>query len=295
VNPIVTVYIPTRNRLALLQKALHSCLAQTVKELQIFVVDDASTDGTSAYIRSVINNDPRITYIRNETAQGAPRARNIALKQATGAYVTGLDDDDYFMEDRIEKLLKAHLHGRTASVASQDFAIRGEGDTPRVKLWKPKMITMNDLKYYNCLGNQVFASKDVFQRLGGFDPDLSSAQDYDLWLRLVREFGPVQIVQEPLQVVLLSNSHKRIGNSHNKNAGYQAFLKKHESWVSRDAQLVQRFLMLPSEGVGDGPHALITAVRSGAPFHVWKEILRRIVSQKIHKSPIAVENSAQPH
>jgi glycosyltransferase involved in cell wall biosynthesis len=275
--------MPTRNRLALLQKALESCLRQTVRELEVFIVDDASDDGTSEYVQAMKNSDPRITYVRNDSPQGAPKARNIALTRAAGVYVTGLDDDDYFMEDRIEKLLRAHRSGKAASVASQDLVIRRPGDLPRVKLWKPEMITSRDLNYYNCLGNQVLTSKDVFQRLGGFDPDLKSAQDYDLWIRLVRAYGPVHIVQEPLQVVLLSNGHARIGNSTTKNAGYQAFLRKHEAWSSQDAQLVQKYLMLPSSRAGDGLYALAAASRSGAPYHVWKEILKRMVSKGIKK------------
>jgi glycosyltransferase involved in cell wall biosynthesis len=283
VEPIVTIYIPTRNRLALLQKALNSCLRQTVRELEIFIVDDASEDGTLEYIQSMRNKDPRITYARNETPLGAPTARNLALTKAAGTYVTGLDDDDYFVEDRIEKLLRLHQESQAASVASQDYCIRRQGDLPRVRLWKPEVISLDDLKYYNCLGNQVLASKELFQNLGGFDPSLTSAQDYDLWIRLVRAYGPVHIVQEPLQVILLTNSHPRIGNSSTKYTGYEAFLQKHNAWSSQDAQLVQRFLMLPSDSAGDSVRAIVAAFRSGAPYHVHREILRRMMSQNIRR------------
>jgi glycosyltransferase involved in cell wall biosynthesis len=270
----------------MLQKAVESCLQQTVKDIQIFIVDDGSTDGTQDYALAMLNQDHRIRYVRNDVSQGAPTARNIALREAAGVYVTGLDDDDYFLDRRIERLLAAQQQGRTASVAAQDFVIRDKDKVPKVKLWKPDTITIDDLKYYNCLGNQILAPKDVFNRLGGFDPNLPAAQDYDLWIRLVSSYGPVHVVPEPLQVILLTNGHHRIANSGKKHEGYEAFLTKHAAMASPDVRFIRRFLMFPSASVTDGARALASARRAKAPYHVWQEVLKRIVSQQISKTPL---------
>lgn len=101
--PPVSVMIATRNRLALLQRALRSVFAQDYSKLEILIVDDASEDGTSDYIRS---HYPDIRLFRFEENRGLVTARNLMMREAQGEYIFSIDDDAYFLnQDAISKVV----------------------------------------------------------------------------------------------------------------------------------------------------------------------------------------------
>src|SRR3954466_15167188 len=100
---LVSVYIPTRNRRALVERAIKAVLEQDYRELEVIVVDDASTDDTPAFLKAAAAADSRLTFFANDRPSGAPAARNRAIAAAKGAFVTGLDDDDYFEPTRSEE------------------------------------------------------------------------------------------------------------------------------------------------------------------------------------------------
>jgi glycosyltransferase involved in cell wall biosynthesis len=114
----VSVYIPTRNRVDLLAAAVRSVLAQQFTDLELIVVDDASTDGTVLFLESITREDRRVRALRNESPRGAPASRNKAITQATGDFITGLDDDDTFEPQRLSA-----LHDCWASYARHDIAV----------------------------------------------------------------------------------------------------------------------------------------------------------------------------
>src|ERR1700733_12057469 len=98
---LVTIYLPTRNRVDLLAKAVDSVLRQTHNEIELIVVNDASTDATADFLcqRSLV--DSRLIHFNNAVARGAPASRNLAIDKAKGALVTGLGDDDKFLPARL--------------------------------------------------------------------------------------------------------------------------------------------------------------------------------------------------
>src|SRR5690606_27763972 len=106
-NPLVTVYIPTYNRVELLKRAVDSVRNQTYKNLEIIIVDDCSKDSTHEYLAEISKKDSRIKYFIKEKNSGACVSRNIAIKNAKGDFITGLDDDDYFTLDRVEIFVKS--------------------------------------------------------------------------------------------------------------------------------------------------------------------------------------------
>ena len=64
-KPLISVVLPTHNRVSLLEKAIHSVLRQTEKDFELIIVDDASTDQTSEFLNQFVENDTRITVIKN--------------------------------------------------------------------------------------------------------------------------------------------------------------------------------------------------------------------------------------
>lgn len=110
----VTIMIPTFNQAAFIREAIDSALAQTYKNLEVIVGDDASTDATPEIVAKI--NDPRLRYVRNTCNLGrAANYRNLLYKHAAGDYVVNLDGDDYYTDpDFIKEAVK--LIDRTQSV-----------------------------------------------------------------------------------------------------------------------------------------------------------------------------------
>lgn len=80
----------------MLKEAIESVLAQSLKDLEVLVVDDCSTDGTEEFVKNI--HDERVHYFRNESNSGSEASRNLGFRNAKGKYITFLDDDDYFTD-----------------------------------------------------------------------------------------------------------------------------------------------------------------------------------------------------
>jgi glycosyltransferase involved in cell wall biosynthesis len=107
-DPLVSVVVPAFNAAAYLGAALDSLRAQTVRELEIIVIDDGSSDDTAAVARRHASEDPRVCVISRETPSGRPAsARNAGLRVARGKYIALLDADDTCVPTRIEKQARA--------------------------------------------------------------------------------------------------------------------------------------------------------------------------------------------
>lgn len=121
----VSVIIPTFNRAALLPQAIDSALRQTLRDVEIVVVDDGSTDETPAVARQYGN---RITYLR-QSNRGVNAARNAAVTRSTGEFVALLDSDDVYMPHALELLTGLLTRFPKSGFAYADFLIL-RGDSP---------------------------------------------------------------------------------------------------------------------------------------------------------------------
>ena len=101
---MISVIIPTHNRLKMLKRAISSVEKQTFKNYEIIIISDGSTDGTNDYSCSIKND--KIKFYINETSKGASGARNIGLDHAKGDYIAFLDDDDEWFVNHLELLFQ---------------------------------------------------------------------------------------------------------------------------------------------------------------------------------------------
>lgn len=105
---LVSIVMPTHDRAALVARAVRSVLAQTWQELELIVVDDASTDSTPSALASLAQEDERIRIVRRERSQAAGNLvnpRNAGLEVARAEYVGFLDDDDRYRPEFVERML----------------------------------------------------------------------------------------------------------------------------------------------------------------------------------------------
>lgn len=226
----VTVYIPTKNRASLVRRAITSVQLQTHENWRCIVVDDGSTDNTSFVIQEFAS-DSRIEYIRLDEPRGACAARNLAILSSDTEFVTGLDDDDMFLPNRLQDMITEI--GSDQAIGSQDIIIN---EQTAFKTKRFNFVNYRMIERRNCVGNQLLMRRKFVRSMGGYDEGLTSNQDYDLWLRIIAEIGELRLVDKPGQIISDFASDDRITtNAQRRVAGYDAFIKKHQHRMSNKA------------------------------------------------------------
>ena len=104
-KPVVSVVVPVFNARRWIESTLQSALAQTLKKIEVIVVDDGSTDDTAGIVESFIRSDPRVRMIRIQNA-GVGAARNTAIKASVGEFIAPLDADDLWDPSKLEKQVR---------------------------------------------------------------------------------------------------------------------------------------------------------------------------------------------
>ncbi len=194
----VSVIIPTRDRAAMLPRALDSVLAQTRAPEEVIVVDDGSLDDTTALLA---RRYPGVTCLR-QPHRGVSAARNAGIGHARGTWLAFLDSDDAWLPHKLERqleLLAREPHWRI--VHCEEIWIRhGRRVNPMKKHAKAGgWIFERCLPLCVISPSAVMIHREVFAAVGCFDENLPACEDYDLWLRICCRH-PVAFIEEPLIV-----------------------------------------------------------------------------------------------
>lgn len=207
---LVTALITTHNRLGLLKRAIEGVYAQTYENMELIVVDDASTDGTKEYCETL---PLRYIYITKAESKGGNHARNLGIKAAKGEYVAFLDDDDYWLPTKIEKQValieskdcelvhcgkRLETVGKNGTITYRDTLPNPlhYGDMRRKILWVICTTTSN-----------ILAKRQALLEVGLFDENLRFWQEYELTIRMAQR-KPFYFVNEPLSVYRVDTTDK---------------------------------------------------------------------------------------
>lgn len=202
-SPQFTVVVPTRNRRQLLLRTLGTVLGQEAVDLEVVVVDEGSTDGTSAAVSAL--GDARVVVVRHEQPRGVAAARNAGLARAQGEWVAFLDDDDLWAPTKLSRQLEAVEADGEARWACVGCVVV-DGDLGLLEAEEPpgeRDIAALSLAY-NMIpggGSGVMASRALLSATGGFDPALRNLADWDMWARLAQQ-SPLASVARPLMAYL---------------------------------------------------------------------------------------------
>lgn len=205
--PAVSVIIPTFNRAAMVRRAIESVRAQTFTDWELLVVDDGSTDGTEAIARSFQSEGLPLIYLQ-QAGQGQFAALNAGLSKASGTYVAFLDDDDWWLPEKLATQMA--LLKEQPSLGFVYCAMRIYTDGHEIGKLKPEWPgedTYEGLLQHNFIPMATLVRRSCIDEVGGFDPMLGLAGDYDLWLRIgLRHF--FRSTQEPLAIVRQHGGNK---------------------------------------------------------------------------------------
>lgn len=186
-EPVVTVLMAVHNDLRFLPEAVQSILGQSFTDFEFLIVDDASSDGSADYLRSL--RDPRVRLLRNGTNLGLTRSLNIGLDTCRGRYVARMDADDVSERARLARqvaFLEANDQVGVLGTGRTLIDERGAkvADAPAVAgraavLWK--MMLGNAFAHPS-----VMLRRDVLERHAlRYDETYQTAQDYELWVRIL--------------------------------------------------------------------------------------------------------------
>jgi len=301
-----------------LAAAIESVLAQTFEQFELLLVDDGSTDGSSAIARTYAGRDPRVHYTRQENAgQGA--ARNAGIGVARGEAVAFLDQDDLWLPNKLARQLP--LVDDITVIYSDTYILR-DGERRREERlsdhldgW-PVPATLESL----IVGNTIpvltaLLSRRLLLAHGGFtsDPALKGVDDYDLWLRLAATGVTFSYVREPLAVYRVHEaamSADLVGMASARLALFEKLAAQgtgtqttaFRSRVRRERRVLATELwrrgssVIAREGVPAGRPDLVRAVRAAPTW--WRcwvlavllavpPVLQRIAQRSAARRPLA--------
>jgi glycosyltransferase involved in cell wall biosynthesis len=210
--PRVSVIIPTHSRPRLLLRAIASA-KEAGSDIEIIVVDDASTDETAEVCKKLDG----IKYVRLERNQGVAGARNVGILESSGEYIAFLDDDDLRFPGSLDVQAQALDENPEAGficgamvMADQNYQPTGEVVTPRSAggdvFWE--LLELD----FPIMGLSALIRKECFLRIGLFNRRLDGIDDWDMFVRIA-ELYPVVIHKQPVGLYRQPTARSAQGSS----------------------------------------------------------------------------------
>ena len=199
---MISVVIPSYNRLPLLQQAVESVWRQTCDQVELILADDGSTDGTEGFGQALAADKPGVHYLRQERSGKPGQVRNAGAGLAGGKYLAFLDSDDLWQPEKLARQLGFFERNPEIRIChTREVWLRGgkEVSQARQRHARSGHIFPDALKKCIIGPSTVMLERSLFEELGGFREDLEIAEDYELWLRLTARV-PVGYIDSPLVI-----------------------------------------------------------------------------------------------
>lgn len=230
---MISVIIPMYNREKSIKRSVDSVLNQTYKNIEVFVIDDGSTDNGKNIINSY--SDERLHLISYEKNRGANYARNLGIKNAKGDYIAFHDSDDEWVSNKLEVQLEYMLSRELKASFSPYIIASSEKIVPSdyQKYCEDYQFVKSELRRHNIIGTPtLIVSQEVIRTIGMFDEQMTRLQDYEYVIRVVQKF---EIGCCPEILVFVDCDGERISNSSIKfEESLQLLIEKHSDFLDLD-------------------------------------------------------------
>ena len=229
---MVSVVLTTYNRPKLLFRALESVKVQTFQPKEIILVDDSSDKNATDFIKKCLSDD--IIYLRHKRNLGLAAARNTGLRHAKGDFIAYLDDDDIWMPTRLESQVKhwesLPVEKRKQLACIQVGAELVDTNGNRLNIYLPK----NHGNLKKCIirdGAATISScflfvKKALLRVNGFDEDLISGIDDDIWMSLAEAGYSNEVIPKPLVRIIRDDRKSMMGDINSRITGVEQYVNK---------------------------------------------------------------------
>lgn len=192
-NSLISIVIPCYNDAQYIGQSVASALNQTYPYKEVIVVDDGSNAETKAVLKKL---EPTITRLITQENQGQSKARNIGINEAKGNYILVLDSDDFFEPTFCEKACLILNDVNIKMVASYMVRFNENGKMDEYHHFGGDIATL--ILNNQATGSVLFRKKD-FMRIGGYDEKMRNGfEDWEFYIRLLKDGGEVFIIKEPL-------------------------------------------------------------------------------------------------
>jgi glycosyltransferase involved in cell wall biosynthesis len=211
-TPVVSVVVPTFNRLEFLLPAIESVFAQTLADWELIIADDGSSAATRAYLQT-LHAAPHVKVILLSHTGKPGVVRNAALREAQGEYVAFLDSDDLWLPEKLETQIASLRRHATRKWSYTRFALVDGSGNPsapgRSRNWPAPSgwILEKLLKEETVIAlPSVVVLRQMLEQLGAFDEELVMCEDDELWFRLAAH-SEIDGVDAPLTLVRRHGQH----------------------------------------------------------------------------------------
>ena len=179
-NNLVSIILPTYNGSRFISQSIESCLSQSYRNIELIVVDDASTDNVSDIVNEYARKDSRVNYVKHEKNMKLPNALNTGFAKSMGEYLTWTSDDNIYKHNAIEVMvdyLTSNID--TAFVFADMERIDGFGNYVSYQPCGP----VEDLPIMNTVCACFMYRRDIYDALGDYDINKFLVEDWDYWVR----------------------------------------------------------------------------------------------------------------
>jgi glycosyltransferase involved in cell wall biosynthesis len=245
--PLISVVLPTHNRSRLLRRAVESVLGQTLRDFELIIINDNSTDDTAQVLAELQAQDARIRILHREANSGAAAARNAGIALARGQWVAFQDDDDLWLVEKLERQLRAVTEAGPAFGWCLSGYVRIE---PHRDTWVGSEFYVQQLDWRRGIGPGGpewslistpgwLVRRSVLEQAGRFDESIRSWDDWELGLRLWQATqltvvqGPLWI-QDRIQGAGLTKAERARGND------LQIIMRKHGALWAGNREVTAR-------------------------------------------------------
>jgi glycosyltransferase involved in cell wall biosynthesis len=211
-DPLLSVVVPAYNVASYIKPAVLSALDQTLRDLEVIVVDDGSTDATREALQEIVEErrDPRLKIVARENG-GLAVARNTGIRHAAGRYVGLLDGDDLWLPAKAERHVALLDSNPSIGLTFSHSRYAAEDGSPlrRCLVARNSAPTLRDMIRRNHVGSgsSPILRRECFDRAGLFREDLRACEDYEMWCRILRATSfTMRLVPEPLTLYRIRTS-----------------------------------------------------------------------------------------
>lgn len=294
-SPSVSIITPAYNATAFLTQSVESVLAQTFDDFELLISDDGSTDGTLELAREWARKDPRVHVLTGRNG-GTSSARSRAMRHARGSYFALLDSDDvWFPTFLASQMAVFESHPEADVVTGNAYNFGGPFDgQPLV----PAGSTCRELSLLDIIENEnavrimsVFR-RSVFERVGGFDPDLWYAEDYDYWIRAALAGFTLVTHPVPLALYRRRDDSKSADEAASLRGGIQVLQKTRvecdarpieRAAIDRQVAWFERRLLLATAKTHLLRHEFAAATRNFEKLHVLSDNVSSSILARISR------------
>lgn len=237
-KPEVSVIIPTHNRAKMIRRAIRSVLAQTWQDFELIVVSDGSTDNTDEVVASF--DDPRIRFLKHETARGASAARNTGIRASKGECIAFLDDDDEWTPNKLEVQVPV-IRNSSFKVglvyAWMEYVRDGKVVDSRKPMLRGNIFHEMLDKQAITNSSTLLVRREVLDVVQGFDEELPRGNDGDFIRRITKHF---EVDYVPEVLVKVHVGHERITSRWDTNGIWYA-IKSQKKKLTKFKNELQKY------------------------------------------------------